>query len=246
MKMSDKELDQLFNSQLTDLEVEPSAAVWDRIATDIKAESSDKKGAFPYMQIAAGIIVLMAVGLYFMPKHETVSLHGAYNGQQVLQAVVKPVETVNTLTAEREGTTSQRPKLIRHIIVNPVVHATYAQVKSQVDTQKYIASVQKIDKPEVIKTVDNPVINTLTTGAKTDVITKQPARVLATADIPRPAATETVKKRRIHTLGDILNVVIAKVDKRDNKIIEFSNDDDDESFTVTGVNLGPIKVKKQN
>jgi hypothetical protein len=42
-----------------------------------------------------------------------------------------------------------------------------------------------------------------------------------------------------------LNVVIAAVDKRKDKVIEFSNTDGDES-SITGINLGIIKIKKEN
>jgi len=42
-------------------------------------------------------------------------------------------------------------------------------------------------------------------------------------------------------------VVIAKVDKRPNKIIQFENNDEEEGdFGVAGVNLGPIQIKKNN
>lgn len=41
--------------------------------------------------------------------------------------------------------------------------------------------------------------------------------------------------------------MIAKVDKRPNKIIQFKDDDDDEGdFGVTSVNLGPIQIKKND
>ena len=56
--------------------------------------------------------------------------------------------------------------------------------------------------------------------------------------------TQPVKKHKIRSLGDVFNVMISAVDKRKDKIIEFSNTDEDDA-TITGVNLGIIKVKKE-
>jgi hypothetical protein len=47
-------------------------------------------------------------------------------------------------------------------------------------------------------------------------------------------------------LGGLINALIAKVDRRQDKLIEFSDsDDDDAESNVTGLNLGLIKIKKQ-
>jgi hypothetical protein len=51
------------------------------------------------------------------------------------------------------------------------------------------------------------------------------------------------RKHGIRNFGDIVNLVVAKVDKRKDKVIEFSDDDEDGS-SITGINLGVIKVKK--
>jgi len=65
------------------------------------------------------------------------------------------------------------------------------------------------------------------------------------ASIQLPATKTTkapVKKHGIRSFGDLINVVVAKVDKRQDKLIVFSDTDDDES-TITGINLGFVKVK---
>lgn len=68
---------------------------------------------------------------------------------------------------------------------------------------------------------------------------------LATVVLPavKPAKAP-VKKHGIRTFGDLINVVVAKVDKRQDKVIHFSDTDDDES-NITGINLGFVKVKKE-
>jgi hypothetical protein len=75
----------------------------------------------------------------------------------------------------------------------------------------------------------------------------KPTKVLAVNNPPALKDNATAKKKKIRSLGDLFNVMIAKVDKRPNKIIQFENDDEDEGdFGVAGVNLGPIQVKKNN
>ena len=93
-----------------------------------------------------------------------------------------------------------------------------------------VGSVISDDKDEV----NLPVNNLLARG------NYQPQ---LTAQSPRPKP-KPVKKHRIRSLGDVLNVVIAAVDKREDKFIEFSNTDEDDA-TITGLNLGIIKVKKE-
>jgi hypothetical protein len=46
-------------------------------------------------------------------------------------------------------------------------------------------------------------------------------------------------------LGGIINTIVAAVDKRDDKLIEFTDNDDDDGSRVTAVNLGIFKIKKQ-
>jgi hypothetical protein len=58
-------------------------------------------------------------------------------------------------------------------------------------------------------------------------------------------AKAPVKKHGIRTFGDLINVVVAKVDKRPDKVIHFSDSDDDEESNITGINLGFVKVKKE-
>ena len=71
---------------------------------------------------------------------------------------------------------------------------------------------------------------------------KQPEKVqvLASAN-----TTEKVKRKRIRSFGDVVNLVMAKVDKREDKLIQFTNSDDGDESNVTGINLGIINLKKE-
>jgi len=110
------------------------------------------------------------------------------------------------------------------------------------NNEQLIAAVPAIKQPEVT----NPVVPgpetqlTVKTNAVEPVITKP---VLASTEVPAVQQAKTVKRRGIHSFGDLVNIVVAKVDKRKDKVIEFTDTDDDES-TITAVNMGPIKIKK--
>jgi hypothetical protein len=67
-------------------------------------------------------------------------------------------------------------------------------------------------------------------------------KVAVTALPVNKATKATVKKHGIRSFGDLINVVVAKVDKRQDKLIVFSNTDGDES-TITAINLGFVKMK---
>jgi hypothetical protein len=54
-------------------------------------------------------------------------------------------------------------------------------------------------------------------------------------------AEQTSPRQKIRSLGDLVNRVVAKVDPREEKIIQFT--DNDEGTEVSGINLGLIKFK---
>src|SRR5476651_59924 len=261
MKMSDKEFDQLFNAKLTDLEIEPSAELWGKIAPEIPGNNKDRSGLMPMMSIAATLVVILAAGLLFRPSTPKVVLHGQYNPQQVIAETAPVVKSGEpTVDPYQDLTPEQRIVKQPQEVAATVKHADIIKVEridpvntGQIDTMQNMAYTKplNITKPDhqdngIIKTpilVANTIANV---ASKADPSTN-PARAAIAMNNPQGTKTqEAVKKKKIHSLGDLLNVVIAKVDKRDNKIIQFGSDDDDgDIINVTSVNLGPIKVKKQ-
>jgi hypothetical protein len=103
-----------------------------------------------------------------------------------------------------------------------------------------------IEPPREIKQPvipDKDVLAALKSPGIPQTIVEQPAAI-STGTKPNEAP---VKKHGIHSLGGLVNVLIAKVDKREDKLIEFTDDDDDNTASsVTAVNLGVIKIKKQS
>jgi len=264
--MSDKEFDQLFNAKLTDLEIEPSAELWGKIAPEIPGSSKNSSGLMPMMSIAATLIVILAAGLLFRPSTPKVALHGQYNPQRVVAETVPAVKSGEPAVDPYQGLTPeqgtvQQPQQVavegkhRGISkaesrgVDPVIENPVDTIKNLVYTKPLNIAKPDHQDNNIIKTsipVNNTIIANVT--PKNDALTN-PVKAIAMNNPQGSKAQEAVKRKKIHNLGDLLNVVIAKVDKRDNKIIQFgsgNDEDDDDLLNVTGVNLGPIKVKKQN
>jgi len=267
MKMSDKDFDQLFSSKLADMEMEPSANVWNNITSELDGKK-DKKAGIPFMRIAATIIVIMGVGLFFLrPEHVVTNLHG--------QAVtIEPVTSASTNTPA-----TQSQSVTNEPVIEEPANSVEAVVKHRTGVETSSATIAKIGssvkspidtvgRSQNVITVPNQ--TTVNTSTQVIAVTQQP--VTQTPDAkgsnlpvkanglepvknqnpiiaanPVTKTTEQVKRKRgIHSLGDLLNVVIAKVDKREDKLIEFTNNSDDDSFNVTGVNLGLVHAKREN
>jgi hypothetical protein len=71
--------------------------------------------------------------------------------------------------------------------------------------------------------------------------TATPSRVMFASNEP---VIETETKPSIRNIGDLVNLVVEKIDKRDKKLIRFATDDDDNSSLV-GINIGFIKLNKK-
>jgi len=255
MKMQDKEFDGLFSAKLDNFEVEPSAAVWQGINNGLGNNS--RKKVLPFLGIAASIIVLIAAGIIFLIQKTTVvKPHGVKNRV----AVDHPAKVIPATTAIKPQSIIVQTSAIAVVNVNKTKHieknngrkaplkqdaTTQQQTPVQPQQQQVLASAT-VPKNNVVKP---SVIDTATMIAAVPVVHPQPDKpAVITATVPigeKIAQAPLVKKHHLRSFGDILNVVIATVDKRKDKVIEFSNTDDDES-TITGVNLGIIKIKKQN
>lgn len=254
--MLDKEFDNLFRSKLDGFETEPSANVWANIDGGLR-NGNRKKLLTPLLSAAASILVLVTAGLLLMPHHVKNNHHIKDNIAQNNTPVKQDVrvntasQTVHTKTIKkavpaRQMTALQTTK--KHTItVQPQVTGTASNLpapQQTVATQpapQMVASVAPIHNN--IQSIRHDTVLLAANVAQTDIKPIQPVvpdKQLIASTTPQPQ-----KKHHIHSLGDMLNTVIAAVDKRKDKLIEFTDTDDDESV-ITGVNLGLLAVKKQN
>jgi hypothetical protein len=252
MEMQDKEFDRLFRDKLEDLKIAPSRNLWPGIEAATE-DTRRKRSIVPLLSIAASIIVLIAAGVLFLPKRpaivkqQSARLAAKVTKSATHEPVASPKAT-QPIAATPSTSIAVVPAAIalrktRNAKADELTVKQEARPTTEVVQQPVIANVP------VAKPGSQPVVDTTTLIAAQSVQqaqTVKPAEIVAAVPIKdEPVAAPPAKKHRIHSFGDMLNVVIAAVDKRKDKVIEFSNTDGDEA-TITGINLGIIKVKKED
>jgi len=266
MDMQDNEFDDVFRSKLEGFEAEPSARVWTGIDDELSS-SGRKKVWLPILRIAASVIVLITAGLLFIPG--PVKIDKPKNPKAGIAKVpVKPTPQTGTITEpakqpeavkqpEQVKTDAQQPEVNRMVRLNldkknasPVIvtqpqeaiKETQEPIKTQEQPVLAVVSPQIDIRQNVVPDKGTPLTENTLPENLTD--TKVKSQAIAQA----PAAKQPVKqvkKHGIRNFGDLVNLVVARVDKRKDKAIEFTDSDDDESM-ITAVNIGPVKVRKED
>jgi len=253
--MQGNELDDFFRSSLDELEIQPSAHVWAGITNRLDADKR-KRSLVSFLSIAAGIALAIAMGVLFIPNRVKVNKQ-----EPLVSRVLKDTSSVIKHVAAVSAT-HQQNKIAANVVIAPIKNRTTENTNHDPETnsaRKTNVQQQEIakpgNKPDIVsplrgddlanaRITDNtengiavqPVVNDL------NLVANKPVALLA--QLPNKPINAPAKKRRIHSVGDLFNVVIAAVDKRKDKVIEFSNTDEDDAV-ITGINLGIIKVKKE-
>lgn len=240
-RMQDKEFDQLFKDRFEEAEIQAPAGLWDSIAEEL--EPKKKKVSLPLYWMSAAAIAGLALSVGLLsPKTETVKLQSPVavqaeqpvkspeaNAQQAVHTTLTGAETVNNSTP---------------LVIAP--RLTEAEMKNS------LAAVQPQEP------ADHPVHkapDTFAAAAEKNEPLKQAEpgneAVIAKVDLPVENAVNSITEapqaehRGIRNVGDLVNFVVGKVDKRENKIVQFDTDEDDNSSLVS-LNLGIIKIGKKS
>jgi hypothetical protein len=257
MDMQDKEFDHLFNSKLDNFEIEPSPMVWENIASELHGKKA-KRSIMPYISIAASVIILISVGLLLFNQIEETFVKPIKRGKVVVK-ITKPetfddtaksiVVTASEITKAPTNevvTVSKQmvfiaPKVVIDDPVNQITTKTNDQVIADPITinQPALAVVAPLQKEPVMVVPGKETSFAAAPADKQQVIETTTTEETSTEIMKTP-----VKKRGIHSLGGLIGALVAKVDKREDKLIEFTESDESGS-TITGLNLGLIKIKKQ-
>ena len=262
MNMQDKEFDDLFRSKLGDFEVQPSAEVWQNI--DAELSGKKKKSIFPILSIAASVLILLIAGVLFIPKKGVVK-HNKPDSNLVVKVNPSMVKPENNAKSANLSEKNQAQLAVVETPVKTSTQVNRPKIKVNTVEQKeqrspsIIKSVKSEDQPLMASTGSQRQDETIKQGPieLTEVTTatvKQiddnsainlPAQPVLASNQPAKTTKPVIKKHGIRNFGDIVNLVVAKVDKRKDKLIQFSDTDDDESV-VSAVHLGALKIKKDN
>ena len=249
--MQDKEIDQLFKSELYDHEIEPAGRVWHHIVTTLD-EGKRKGSVTSYLSIAATVLIVLFAGWYFIPQ---VKVKGAKPDQIAAKPNKIDTKTIVATKIEDKPEVTVAPDTevaaVSAAKINPVK-------QDRVIRRNRVKQAIEAEEPTALSSRDASVLTAVVPDAETplamkadvdeDVVFKTGASSLAALkklQVNKAMAAAPAKKRRINTLGDLINVVVSKVDKRKDKLIEFTSSDEDDA-TVSGINLGFVKIKKQD
>ncbi len=251
--MSDKEFDAFFREKLDGFEVAPSDAVWGRIAGEL-AEPGKKRIFSPLWVAAASVVVIMAAGFWFMKPVKPIQLRAA----NVTEPAPRVEQSRSVEEKVREDASPKKESFLERL----------AQLKVGKNNQGRGTAAMK-EKPVENDYVQQPVespeetpqqITVLATETFADI---KPAPVSGKLKMPdhgkpvialaedngngaKEGGSEPAERSRpgIKTVGDLVNFVVAKVDKRKDKLIEFS--ENEEGTLISGINLGVLKIKAKN
>lgn len=257
MKISDKELDDLFNSKLDDLEVEPPASLWQNISTVLDA-GSKKKSIIPGLRIAAGIVVVLSVGLLLLRKNEPAITQIPKKIAKVELQKQNPSKNQIKNLDDKNSTLllSAKNKVVKEVSAKTKIKVitinTSINTKAKVEDNLTQTSVQvkpsldSEDSKNNLSQAQIALVPDASISLKPQPETEMPLKVTVKPQVLTAAnGTTKVKHIRIRSIGDVVNLVMAKVDKREDKLIQFSDSDDGDESNVTGINLGIINLKKE-
>lgn len=252
MEMRDKEFDRLFNARLNDLETEPSPMVWQKVAKQLDGKKATR-GITTYLSIAASVVILISAGLFFYshPKDKAVNKPDkndsfvAHNKPQIVADSTPKVNdkkiTVEVTSATGKAVKDLKKRVIKSLRGAEQTNKANESPSPQQVVEPLVASVpqrEAITLPPAVPDVDIPLTPKALAVEQPVVNNRQPATV--NAQLPDKAPE---KKRGISGLGGLINAIVAKVDKREDKLVEFTESDD--GALLTGVNLGLLRIKKQ-
>nr|WP_199077134.1 hypothetical protein [Pedobacter sp. ASV19] len=235
----DKEFDQLFKDRFDQAELEPSVGLWDKIEPQLRPAV---KRHFPvYWMAAAAVAVALTAGLLFINKPEKIRLHGqqenmadvvnrpapeVVNDNRSNQIAVQDVETRSVASGESK-------KEVSKTTVVPAL------------AKKVLIAMQPVPADDHLKVIVEHVKPVVQQSAET--LQEEGQKTLASAgtEMNEPDKVindnEQAERKGIRNFGDLVNYVVDKVDKREQKIVRFKTDDDDESSLVA-INIGFIKL----
>lgn len=243
----DKDFDKLFKDTFADAEVTPSRDLWSNIDREI---ATKKKRIIPvYWLSAAAILLVATIGILIYEQQNTTN-----QGKQLANNVIEKTkpEVKEPLAQDTAVTTveSIEPVLpVRPKVVNAIAKT---KVKKEIkatglkETHSIITATEMQKQEAVIAKIEEP---------KKDLKTKieeailQPKEEMVTAAVATPVKTDEPvndneqSNKGIRNVGDVVNLIVNKMDKRKDKLIQFRTDDDDSS--LSSINIGPFKFGKR-
>ncbi len=271
-EISDKEFDGFFKSSFEGFEVEPSTNSWENITQKLDQKPAKKKFPI-YWTAAASVVIVLGLGiaLYQQPD-EIIKLRpdqdksmAAVTEVEILDnnsapvEAEQPIDKTSLVKNNKVSNNNFQPssKLSSKVVLasntnnakkNISNDATKALEINVLNTETVDNKTQELaeTKPVKLRSVTERILadEALKNRKGMEVM---PNKVLAaqsnTDEDLNGEGTNPDRKLKIKSVGDLVNFVVAKVDKRDDKIIKMSKTDESDN-EITGINLGLFRFKK--
>ena len=235
--MQDKEFDQFIKDKLAQAEVTPPAMLWNKV--DAQLETKRKK-PFPMMWMAAAVaVVAVSAGLLFN-QQEKIQLQGQ---PAIVTSSAKPVTETAPLAAETSVVTSQEAltSTAKQYTAEPVKSIAKKELLSM---QPSSPEAHLDDRNNEVKQTQEETIVIRDVELASALTTPEEPIMAGFQETPQDALTDdenvAPERRGIRNVGDLVNFVVEKIDKREEKILKFNPDDDDQSSLVS-INIGILK-----
>jgi hypothetical protein len=236
--MPDKDFDNLFRDKFMDAEIEPSANLWAKIETQLEPK---RKRILPVYWMAAASVAVAFTALLVFQKTDKIQLRPDETTTASTQTVLPTVEESSTspvvekLSRESDFV-SAKVSTLKAVSYTATTSENNEEALQPTVTTERLAIKQADAKPIdvlAITPVENPIV----------IAQVDPQRQVETAVIDD---SDNVQERKgIRNVGDLVNYVVDRVDKRDKKLVRFNTDDDDNS-SIIGINIGFLKFNKKN
>ncbi len=255
--MLDKDFDQIFKSSFEDFEVQPAANSWDKITAGLDKKPKSKNFGIFWMAAASVVVVLgIGIGLYTKPT-EVIKLRG--NTEEVLsQGAKEKINEVENVNAENTKSKTNDDTKNNSLLADN--QSTKKINKNNFETHATINNTSTVLLTKDTETEPSQIVATKAIRTKTvteriledeasknlDASKVKTQTLLAQNTIDENLVEngyQTNRKQKIKSVGDLVNFVVAKVDKREEKIIKVSKTDESDN-EITGINLGLFKFRK--
>ena len=245
--IQDKDLDKLFKDRFENLEVQPSAGSWKKI-TDTLDKPVKKRKAYPFWMAAASVILLATAALLIYKPVEVIRLQGKADTQissNVADQLKNEPQDLNenNTGVKVSGLIDKEPSSLKANRLSQKLKIRYVReipsvVKPEKRTSKDLITndilIAKNNEKVPVKRTEDKVLTKIYEPVYSAQIEERDLEMVSAEEISRP---------RIKSVGGLVNFVISRVDKREDKIIEFK--DGEEGSEISGINIGLLKFKNR-
>ena len=232
--IQDKAFDQLFKDKLEIAEVQPSADLWNNIAAALQPVPKHRLPV--YWMAAALAVVVVGLGL-LLPKTEKMRLHAPVKlaGNTNLNRVSRPV--MPDVTDEATAVTAYKST---PLVIAPRLKPDAEIGISVKEVQPKPVQDRPVNKPAERGELAQPLKETML-AMNEDMAGKNLKE--EEKDNIAAVTTEEPANKGIRNVGDLVNFVVNKIDRREKKLIQFDTDDDNSS--IVALNIGFIKLNRK-